>query len=116
MNESQRDPAYRAIWIVALIQAGVVVGGTLFVAAMLKVYGYNDHVVPGNSFRPEALFIRHSGFLLLWLPVIWAVVAVFTAQATGHPWLPLAVLLLGIAAALYGIYRYTVLGFNAAIF
>ena len=64
MNETQTEPAYRAISIMALIQVGVVVGGTLFVAAMVKANGYGGGDVPDSFFNPKALFVRHFGFTL----------------------------------------------------
>jgi len=115
MKESHTAPAYRAISIIALIQAGVIVGGTMFVAAMLKASGYGGDVVPDSFFRPAALFVRHSGFTLLLVPAAWALLAVFTERAAVRPWFSAAVLLLGIAAILYGIYSYAMLGFNPAI-
>ena len=115
MNEGQTDPAFRAISVIALIQAGVVVGGTLFVTAMLKAHGYQGDDVPDSFFRSDALFVRHSGFTLLLLPVAWAFLAIYTARAATRPWLPPAMLLLGIAAVIYGIYSFVVLGFNPAI-
>ncbi len=115
MNKSHTAPAYRAISVIALIQSGVVVGGTLFVATMLKAHGYGGGGVPAAFFRSTALFVRHSGFTLLLLPVAWALVAVFSARAASRPWLTPVVLLLGIAAVLYGIWSYVMLGFNPAI-
>ncbi|MGC3990227.1 MAG: hypothetical protein QM796_11205 [Chthoniobacteraceae bacterium] len=115
MNESHSEPAYRAISIIALIQAGVVVGGTLFVAAMLKAHGYGGGTVPDTFFRSDALFVRHFGFTLLLLPVAWAVAAVITARVATRPWLPPLLLVVGIAVVLCAIWSYVMLGFNPAI-
>lgn len=64
MNETHTEPAYRAISTIALIQVGVVVGGTLFVAAMVKANGYGGGEIPDRFFNPRALFARHFGFAL----------------------------------------------------
>ncbi len=113
MNETHTEPAYRAISIIALIQVGVVVGGTLFVAAMLKAFGYGSGEVPDSFFLPIPLFVRHFGFTLLLLPAVWTMAAVFTARAAFRPWLPPVVLLLGITVVLLGIGGYIDLGYYA---
>jgi hypothetical protein len=115
MNESHVEPAYRAISIIALIQIGVVVGGTLFVSAMLKAHGYGGGTVPDTFFRSDALFVRRSGFTLLLLPLAWVLAAVVTERAATRPWMSMVVLLFGIAAVVCGIWSYVVLGFNPAI-
>jgi len=80
---------------------------------MLKAYGYGDDTVTDRVFRSDALFVRRSGFMLLLFPVAWVFSAVLTARVATRRWVPRLVLLLGIAAVLYGIWRYVMLGFNA---
>jgi hypothetical protein len=56
MKENQTEPIYRVISIIALIQVGIVVGGTLFIRVMCKFRGYADGV-PDSFFNPYALFL-----------------------------------------------------------
>jgi hypothetical protein len=115
MNENHVEPAYRAISVVVLIQAGVVAGGTLFVTAMLKAHGFRDGV-PDTLFRTDALFVRRFGFIMLLVPAAWACLAIFIARTATRAWTQLGMLAFGVAAILYGIYNYAFLGFNPEIF
>ena len=115
MIGSQTDPSYRAITIIALMQAGVVIGGTLFVAVMLKLAGYQGGAVPDEYFNSAARFVRHFGLLLLLLPVAWTVLAVVSIRTASRRWIPLGFLLLGIAGVMCGIYYYVLLGVHAAM-
>jgi hypothetical protein len=114
MNENHVEPAYRAISIIALIQAAVVAGGTLFVTAMLKAHGFRDGV-PDTFFRENALFVRRFGFTILLFPVAWALAAICAARAATSAWIQLAIYIFGLAAILFGIYNYVFLGFNPEI-
>ena len=111
-----KDPAYRPISIIALLQAGVVLGGTMFKGVLLKTIGYRGDEAD-NVFQPELSFTRSYGFLFFLLPVIWVLLAVFVERKASDTWLRPAVLLLGIAGILYGLYRYFLhfLGFDYSI-
>ena len=111
MTSTGADPSYRAISIIALIQVGVITGGTLFVTVMLKAHGYGSIEVPNAFFNPRAVFVRHSGYVLLLLPIGWALVAAFIARTSATPWALRGVLLLGIGAIVLGICAYAMLGF-----
>ena len=101
--------ADRAITIVALIQVGVIVGGTLFVSAMMRVFGYGS--APAAFFTPKALFVRNAGFLVLLFPVVWTLLAISVARMrSGSLWSQL-ILLLGVVAIPFGIYWYLRIGF-----
>ena len=111
MSSTGADPSYRAISIIALMQVAVVTGGTLFVTVMLKAHGYGSVEMPDVFFNPRAVFVRHSGYVLLLLPAGWALVAAFIARSTATPWAIRGVLLLGIGAIVLGICAYAMLGF-----
>jgi len=115
MNGILTQPSDRAISIIALVQSGVVVGGTLFVTVMLKLAGYKGGGVPDSFFNSGALFVRHYGLLLLLLPAAWAALALWISRNPMHRRTAAAVFLLGIAAALFGIYQFVSLGFHPGI-
>ncbi len=115
MRGTHTDPSYRAITVVALIQAGVIVGGTLFVAVMLKLGGYQGGAFSDSHFNPRALFVRNSGCWLLLIPVSWAALGVFAAQRTVRSWVPLVMVAVGIAGILFGIFFYLTVGLDPGI-
>jgi|SRR5687768_2547099 len=112
MTGTNIAPPYRAISLIALIQAGVIVGGTLFVTVMLKLHGYKGGLLPDNLFNSGKVLIRDWGFTLLLIPVAWASVAIVVAGLEAPRWLLLATLWLGIAGILFGIYCYIDLGMS----
>ena len=62
-----REFMYQAI--LAVLQSALIVGGSLSTAALMKACGYPD---AHQFWHPLALFVRHWGFLLLSIPLIWA--------------------------------------------
>ena len=60
---------------VALVLSLIVVLGFFAVSIMLRLHGYGHEDVfthlQGAKWNPVALFIRHHGFHLLWVPVAW---------------------------------------------
>lgn len=60
---------YRLQTILTLIQAGVIVFGSLFVGVILKATGYPDHF---QKIPLILLFVRNWGFLLILIPLAWA--------------------------------------------
>ena len=121
MIGTQNSFFYRAISIVALVQSGVVVFGTLFVTAILKYKGYQGGEIPDSFFNPEALWVRHWGILYLFLPALWvagAIVAkrVLDADKDPRAWLLLLfILAVGVAAIFRGIWYYILLLMNPYI-
>ena len=101
--------------MITLIQAGVIVGGTLFVTAMCKLKGYGGGVVPDSFFNSGALFVRRSGWTLLLIPACWAASAIFAARVELHPWIQRVLIAIGLAFILFAIYHYVTLGFNPCI-
>src|SRR5678816_394739 len=75
LGENTR-PFHRVVAVIALLQACVVVGGTLSVSVMLKAAGYGSGYVPDERFRSDSIFIRKYGFVMLLVPVAWALVTV----------------------------------------
>jgi hypothetical protein len=114
MNANTSTPAYRVISIIALLQVGVVIGGTMFVAAMLKAKGYQGGEVPDSFFLPDALFVRQFGFVFLLLPLAWTFLAVFIARLGFHRG-PVVIFLIGVASILLGIAGYVMLGMNPTV-
>jgi len=115
MNGPGTNPAYRAIGIIALIQAGVVVGGMLFVTVMMKAKGYQQGEVPDWFFNSAAVFVRNCGLVLLILPVTWAALALWLQRKVDSGWMTVAIVLTGIALILAGILNYVELGLNPGI-
>ncbi len=109
------EPTYRFATIIALIQAGVVVAGTLFVAAMLRLYGYGGDQVSANVFDPTAVFVRNYGFTLLLIPAGWACFATFAINREYPSWVQRLILGVGLLLILFGIFRYVQLGFRPVI-
>lgn len=65
---------------VAVVMSSVGVLGFFAVSIMLRLHGYGHDEEygwpPGKlQWNPLATFIRHHGFQLLWVPVVWTVVA-----------------------------------------
>ena len=106
-------PVHRTVSYITLIQAGVVVGGTLFVAAMCKANGYGT--VPDERFNSTALFIRRSGWILLLLPACWATCTLALARRDEHPRLVRALIAIGVASILFGINAYAQIGCSPGI-
>jgi len=52
----------------ALLQVLVVAVGVLVTCGMLKLYGYPDFA---RHWNPVSLGVRHSGYLLLFVPAVW---------------------------------------------
>ncbi len=109
MNASLIAPEHRAISIVALVQAGVIVGGTLFVTAMMKVVSYQAHRSSDSLFCKQALFVRSDGFTLLLLPVLWVTTALFCERDSSTQRI---FIFLGILLSVFGMCFYVGLGFN----
>lgn len=115
VNPSHVEQSIGAISVIALIQTGVIVRGALFITAMLKTHGYKGGAVPDTFFNSAALFVRRSGLTFLLVPVAWAASAVFVARTSRQPSNPLATLEFEIGTALFGIYHFSMLGFNPCI-
>lgn len=109
MNESYTDGNCRAISVIALIQTVVIVGGTLVVAGMMKAYGYGREDLP-YTFSQSAIFIRQHGFVLLLIPSIWALAAIYIVRSTWRPWLPSAIIWIGISLVVVSVGGYIHLG------
>jgi hypothetical protein len=109
MNTHYITPTHRAISVITLIQAGVVVSGTLWVTVMCKADGYGTWA-PDRDFNSLALFIRRSGWVLLLLPACWAACALVLARRNVQPWIQRGLLVLGVAAILFGIHAYLEIG------
>lgn len=60
---------YRQQTILALLQAGVIVGGSLLVGAFMKALGYSDG--QGQELPLVVLFVRNWGFSLVAIPLAW---------------------------------------------
>lgn len=95
-------PDLRGVSIVTLLQTGVVVFGTLFVSAILKLKGYRSGSVPDSFFREDALFIRHYGFLLLLIPACWAIFAIIAIHIEARQWIQAVILAAGMLLILLG--------------
>jgi hypothetical protein len=100
---------HRVISYITLIQAGVVVGGTLWVVVWCKVNGYGSWA-PDGDFNAAALFIRRSGWVLLLFPACWAAAALVLVRLDTHPWLLRGIIALGLAAILFGFFAYIEIG------
>ena len=84
----------------------------MFVAAVLKAKGYQGGEVPDRYFHPITIFIRNFGFGILLLLLVWTFLAVFIARMGFGRWYRIAIFLVGIAAVLFGIYGYVMLGLS----
>jgi hypothetical protein len=113
--DTQNNPTYRAISIITLIQAGVIVGGVLIVTAMLKAKGYGQGEVPDWFFRSDALFMRRAGFTLLLIPASWALLAALLARLEVNIWIQWIMIAAGIAAVLVGMWYFMILALNPCI-
>lgn len=60
---------YRMQTIFILLQAGVIVLGSLLTGAMLKARGYTDHLY---ELPFLVLFVRNWGFMLILISLAWA--------------------------------------------
>ena len=69
---------------VSLVMALIVVLGVGGVGGLLKLHGYGREDlfthVQGVTWNPVAIFVRHQGFHLLWLPVTWTCFAVIAQR------------------------------------
>ena len=71
---------YRIQTIFSLLQAAVIIAGSLMVGTMLKATGKADHF----EHLPFALrFVRNWGFLLCAIPLAWACVTI-GLERKGH--------------------------------
>ncbi len=111
MYDNQTVPAYRVISLLTMLQAAVVVSGTLFVAAMCKFSEFGSHRA-GFAFLPAALFVRNFGWTLLFVPVCWAALATAVVRSEINPWVHRALVLIALALVLVGVYLYAQLGFH----
>lgn len=82
MSGIHTEPTHRAISVLTLIQVGVVIGGTLFVKAMLKANGYEDAM--RDHYNSAAIFIRQYGFAFLLLPTVWTALALWSERASAR--------------------------------
>lgn len=64
---------YRVQSIFALLQLGVVIGGSLLVGTVLKLMGY----VEGQPISAQLHFVRNWGFLLASIPLAWVTATVY---------------------------------------
>lgn len=71
MNLALLD-AYRVQTILGLLQAGVVVAGSLIVGSIVKAMGFQE----GMEMTIEVHLVRHWGFVLLLLPILWVGITV----------------------------------------
>lgn len=92
------EPRHRAISIIAIIQAGVVVFGMLFVAMSLKAHGYQRGDIPDVEFKSAAIFVGRHGYTLLLLPAAWTIATLATTRVPRYAKFNAPLLLLGIAA------------------
>ena len=106
MDDTRTEPAHRAISMIALLQVGVVMGGTLFVNTMLKAHGYEFSMGFGEPFRDEAVFIRHYGLTWLLIPVLWTAWAIYAGKVLESPDLRRVVLVIGFVAVFLGAILY----------
>ena len=56
--------------VFALLDSALIIGGSMFTAAAMKVGGYPD---PDRIWPPFPVFVRNWGFLLILIPAIWVV-------------------------------------------
>ena len=61
----------RHLSIIAAVQVGAVVAGTLITTFILKTGGYGTSAAYLMRFNPRSVWIREYGLVLLLLPVIW---------------------------------------------
>lgn len=115
MIGSHSHPTFRAISVITLIQAGVIVGGVLFITAMLKAKGFGQGVVPDWFFRSDALFMRRAGFTLLLIPACWALLATLLARLEANIWIQRLMIIGGIGAILCGMRYFMNLALNPCI-
>jgi len=113
MDDTRTEPAHRAISMIALLQVGVVTGGTLFVNTVLEAHGYEFSKGFGEPFRDEAVFIRHYGLTLLLIPVLWSAWAIYAGKVLESPDLRRVVLGIGAVLVVFGFGFYLVTGFQA---
>lgn len=64
---------HRPQTILALLQAGTVLVGSIGVGAMLKALGYSDI----QELPWLLVFVRNWGFLLLVIPLAWVVITIW---------------------------------------
>ena len=88
--------------MIALLQVGVVLGGTLFVNTMLKTHGYEFSMGFGEPFTNEAVFIRHNGLTMLLIPMLWTACAIHAGKVLKSPNLRRVVLIIGFVAVFLG--------------
>ena len=69
--------SYRIQTILGLIQAGIIVFGSLLTGVMLKAVGYPDRF---QQLPFKLLFVRNWGFLLIVIPLIWAIGTIWTER------------------------------------
>lgn len=98
------DSEYRPIAIVGAIQVGVVISGVFLTSAMLKLYRYGDGTLPLSHYKDAPVWVRHYGFVLLLIPVIWTIMAVRSTRPEASRWVQPFQLALGIGIVLFGIY------------
>ena len=72
---------YRIQTILGLFQAGIVVFGSLLTGVMLKAMGYPDRF---QQIPFKLLFVRNWGFLLIAIPLAWAVGTIWMER--NQPW------------------------------
>lgn len=71
---------HRPQTILALLQAGTVLVGSIGIGAMLKALGYSD--IQGLPWI--LVFVRNWGFLLLAIPLAWVLVTIW--MEFHHTW------------------------------
>ena len=113
MNEIYTEPTHRSISVLALIQVGVVIGGTAFVRVMLKANGYrqDDAVYSADHYPDAARFVWQYGFAFLLVPALWVALAFHAARPSSPSWQWRGLFILAIAAILSGLFLFFFIGF-----
>ncbi len=68
--------------LLALLQCGIIIGGTLITTGVLKLHGYPD---PEQQWPPISVSTREWGFLLLVIPLLWAPATIFLEWNRNFP-------------------------------
>ncbi len=106
MDIPRTSPAHWAIFIIGLLQVGVVLGGTLFVSGVMRANGYETSRGFGAPYSGAAVFVRHYGLSLLILPAAWIAGSIYSGRETAPRYLRRVFLVIGVVAVLVGIFAY----------
>ncbi len=108
-NGATFEPVKRAVTLIALIQIGVVIGGTSFVRGLMKCYGFGD-ILPASHFTDRSIWVRNWGFILLLVPVLWTGLTLYAEQRARRPATTTLCLVVGIGLVLFGLFFYLTTG------